>query len=229
VAYQAALDPGLVVPPSWNVAPTDQVWGVLERVLEDSGATERRLRPLRWGLVPSWAKDLGTGAKLINARAETVHEKPSFRKAFTARRCLLPADGYYEWIPVPASDGVKAHKQPYFLTPAGGGGMAMAGLYEFWRPPGADKSDPDTLVVSCTIITRQATDAAGRVHDRMPLTIAPEHVDDWLDPAHSDVADLRALLEVPAGGEIEVRPVSLAVNNVRNDGPQLLDAVPDPA
>jgi putative SOS response-associated peptidase YedK len=210
-AYQANLpDPDLVLPPSWNVAPTDQVWGVLERaVKEDAPAPGRELRPLRWGLVPSWAKDLSIGSRVINARVETVHEKPAFRKAFTSRRCLLPADGYYEWVPVPASKTAKAHKQPYFLTPAGGGGMSMAGLYEWWR-----------------IITTEATDAADRVHSRMPLTIAPEHVGDWLDPGHREVDGLRALLAVPADGEIDVRPVSLAVNNVRNDGPQLLDVVP---
>ncbi|MFC1408751.1 SOS response-associated peptidase [Streptacidiphilus sp. N1-12] len=220
------LAPDLVPTPSWNVAPTDRVWGVLERVAkDDAAAVARELRPLRWGLVPSWAKDLSVGARMINARVETVHEKPSFRKAFTSRRCLLPADGYYEWIPVPATKGVKAHKQPYFLTPQGGGGMAMAGLYEFWKDPAVAR-DQQEWVVSCTIITTEATDAAGRVHPRMPLTIAPEDFADWLNPEHHDVADLRALLAVPAGGEIEVRPVSLAVNNVRNDGPQLLDDAP---
>ena len=228
--YQATLAPDLVLPPSWNVAPTDQVWAVLERAARDDvPAPGRQLRPLRWGLVPSWSKDPGGGARMINARVETVHEKPSFRSAFAKRRCVLPADGYYEWVPVPASDGVKAHKQPYFLAPADGGGMSMAGLYEFWRDPAAAKDDPAAWVVSCTIITTEATDAAGRVHDRMPLTIAPEHFADWLDPDYQEVADLRALLAVPAGGQIEVRPVSLAVNNVRNDGPDLVAEVPAPS
>ena len=224
-AFRAVLpEPDLYVAPSWNVAPTDPVWAVLERLVEDSGAVERPLRPLRWGLVPSWAKDMGVGSRMINPRVETVHEKPAYRTAFAKRRCLLPADGYYEWDPVPARDGAKAYKQPYFISPeAPGAGMAMAGLYEFWRDP-ARKDDPDAWVTTCAIITTEATDAAGRVHPRMPLAVAPEHWQDWLDPEQREVADLRALLEQPATGRLAVRPVSTAVNSVRNNGPQLLDA-----
>jgi putative SOS response-associated peptidase YedK len=174
--------------------------------------------------VPSWAKDLSIGSRMINARMETVHEKPAYRRAFAKRRCLLPSDGFYEWDPVPARDGRKAYKQPYFITPEDpAAGMAMAGLFEFWRDP-ASKDDPDSWVASCSIITTEATDAAGRVHPRMPLTVAPQHWEDWLNPEHQDVADLRALLEQPADGHLTARPVSTAVNSVRNNGPELLDA-----
>ena len=222
--YQAALpDPDQYLAPSWNVAPTDHVWGVLERALKDGGGVERRLRPLRWGLVPSWAKDLSIGAQMINARMETVHEKPAYRTAFSKRRCLLPSDGFFEWDPVPAREGRKAYKQPYFISPEDpAAGMSMAGLFEFWRDP-AHRDDPDAWVATCTIITTEATDAAGRVHPRMPLTVAREHWADWLNPEHQDVADLRALLEQPASGHLTARPVSTAVNSVRNDGPELLD------
>lgn len=158
-------------------------------------------------------------------RLSVVHEKPAFRAAFSRRRCLLPADGFYEWDPVAARGGAKAFKQPYFISPEGSAaGMAMAGLYEFWRYP-ARRDDPDAWVATGAVITTEATDAAGRVHPRMRLTVAPEHWQDWLDPEHQDVADLRALLEQPAAGRLAVRPVSTAVNSVRNNGPGLLDPV----
>lgn len=131
-------DPGLALDPSWNVAPTDEVWSVLERVEHDTGEITRQLRPLRWGLVPSWAKSLNTGAKMINARAETVAEKPAYRRAFAKRRCLLPADGFYEWQNIAATKTAKARKQPYFISPEDGQIMALAGLYEFWRDPAVE-------------------------------------------------------------------------------------------
>ncbi|WP_335972759.1 MULTISPECIES: SOS response-associated peptidase [Streptomycetaceae] len=205
--------------PSWNVAPTDPVWGVVQRAQDDEPEPVRRLRPLRWGLVPSWSKSPAGGARLINARAETVHTRPAFRKAFTDRRCLLPADGYYEWETLPATAHRKAVKKPYYLHPADGSLLAMAGLYEFWR----DRTDPaGAWLVSCTVITTDATDSSGRIHPRMPLTIAPEHHADWLDPAHRDPDDLRALLALPSGGDLAARPVPPAVNSVRNDGPELI-------
>ncbi|MDH6133747.1 putative SOS response-associated peptidase YedK [Kitasatospora sp. MAA4] len=215
--------------PNWNTAPTDSVWSVLERVDHATGELTRQLRPLRWGLVPSWAKDPGVGARMINARSETVHEKPAFRKAFASRRCLLPADGYYEWVAVPAADGRKAFKQPYFITPSSGGLLVMAGLYEFWRDHTRPDDDPLAWLTTTTIITTRATDSAGRVHDRMPLAIDGADTDAWLDPARTDPAELHRLLHTPGGGELTVRPVSTAVNSVRNNGPELLDEVPDPA
>ncbi|MEV7723390.1 SOS response-associated peptidase [Streptomyces sp. NPDC087917] len=213
------------LPPSWNVAPTDPVWAVLERADRESGVVERRLRPLRWGLVPSWSKDPGGAARMINARVETAAEKPAYRRAFAKRRCLLPADGFYEWDPVAATATAKAYKQPYFISPQDGGPMAMAGLYEFWRDPSiADDDDPAAWWGTCTVITTEATDDAGRVHPRMPLALAPADYEAWLDPAHQDTHDLRALLATPAAGHLSVRAVTTAVNSVRNNGPELLES-----
>jgi putative SOS response-associated peptidase YedK len=220
-------EPAESLGPSWNVAPTDGVWAVMERADRDTGEVHRRLRALRWGLVPSWAKSLNVGAKMINARVETVHEKPAYRRAFAKRRCLLPADGFYEWQALAATGERKARKQPYFITPEDGGVMALAGLYEFWRDPAAGEDAPDAWVVSCTIITTEATDAAGRVHPRMPLAVAPEHYDEWLDPAVQDAGELRSLLTSPADGRLDARAVNPAVNSVGNNGPHLLDPPPD--
>ncbi|MFD6309504.1 SOS response-associated peptidase [Streptomyces nigra] len=219
--------PEEVLEPSWNVAPTDDVWAVLERRPRGAGEDAppaRMLRPLRWGLVPSWAKDPRTGARLINARVETVHEKPAFRRAFVKRRCLLPADGFYEWEQLRDETSGKVRKQPYFIHPEDGGVLALAGLYEFWRDPAVkDDDDPAAWLLSCTIITTEATDAAGRVHPRMPLALPPDHYDTWLDPRHESTDDLRALLVQPAEGHLAARPVSTAVNSVRNNGPQLVE------
>ncbi|MCX4706268.1 SOS response-associated peptidase [Streptomyces sp. NBC_01373] len=215
--------------PNWNVAPTDNVWAVLERVpreKDEAEAAERELRPLRWGLVPSWAKDLKIGARMINARVETVHEKPAFRRAFARHRCLLPADGFYEWEQAKDPATGKARKQPYFIHPEDEQVMALAGLYEYWRNPEIQRDDdPAAWLVTCTILTTEATDAAGRVHPRMPLALHPDHYDAWLDPHHQDPDDLRALLTQPADGHLDARPVSPSVNNVRNNGPHLLDEI----
>ncbi|MBQ0826622.1 SOS response-associated peptidase [Streptomyces tagetis] len=211
--------------PSWNVAPTDPVYAVLERpARDDTDRVRRELRALRWGLVPSWAKDPRGGARMINARVETVHEKPAYRRAFAKRRCLLPADGFYEWDPVKDEATGRTRKQPYFIHPDDGQVMALAGLYEYWRDPEVeDDGDPAAWLMTCTIITTDATDEAGRVHPRMPLALAPDHYDAWLDPRHQDTDELRALLIRPAGGRLTARPVSTAVNSVRDNGPHLLD------
>ena len=220
--FGARLDDAAELPASWNVAPTDPVWAVLERPLRGGGDEPvRQLRALRWGLVPSWAKDPGVGARMINARVESVHEKPAYRKAFTARRCLLPADGFYEWQPAKGPGGT-VRKQPYYIAPADGSVLAMAGLYEFWRDRARSDDDPAAWLTTCTIITTDATDAAGRVHPRMPLVVAPDAYDDWLDPRRQDPDRLRKLLAVPAHGELEVRAVSTAVSNVRSNGPELI-------
>ncbi|MGW7003666.1 SOS response-associated peptidase [Streptomyces sp. NPDC054933] len=216
-------NPEEIIEPNWNVAPTNAVWAVLERPHEDTGEVERQLRPLRWGLVPSWAKSPSIGSKMINARVETVHEKPAYRRAFAKRRCLLPSDGFYEWETIPATEKSKARKQPWFIAPEDESVMAMAGLYEYWRDPEAADEDPAAWWMTCTIITTEATDAAGRVHPRMPLSVARADYEAWLDPAHQDTDELRALLTAPAAGHLAARPVSTAVNSVRNNGPHLLD------
>jgi putative SOS response-associated peptidase YedK len=230
--------PDETLAPNWNVAPTDDVYAVLERTprQDDDGASARReLRLLRWGLVPSWAKDPKIGSRMINARVETVHKKPAYRRAFARRRCLLPADGFYEWQPIKNDKSDKndkngktgqTRKQPYFIHPADGQVMALAGLYEYWRNPDIkDDDDPAAWLVTCTIITTEATDAAGRIHPRMPLALTPDHYDAWLDPHHEDADGLRALLTQPADGHLNARPVSTAVNNTHNNGPHLLDEV----
>lgn len=193
--------------PRYNIAPTDLVPAVVERIT-DTGVS-RKLVGLRWGLVPSWSKDPGGAARMINARAETVTEKPSFRKAMAARRCLLPALGYYEWRPEEA-DG-RCVKQPYFLSPSDDSLVQMAGIYEFWK-------GPDGWLATASIITTSATDELGWVHDRMPMT--PVDRDTWLDPSVTDAEAARALLQpLPHLG---LRKVSRAVNSVANDGPTLL-------
>jgi putative SOS response-associated peptidase YedK len=231
--------------PNWNVAPTNRVYAVLERAprdADDSGsgpgsgsgsggqdAVRRELRPLRWGLVPSWAKDPKIGSRLINARVETVGDKPAFRSSFAKRRCLLPADGFYEWQQVKDPATGRSRKQPYFIHPADGRVLAFAGLYAYWRNPEVRQDDdPDAWLLTCTILTTEATDAAGRIHPRMPLALPPDHYDAWLDPRRQDPGDLRGLLAPPADGHLDARPVSLAVNDVRRNGPELLVEVPAP-
>lgn len=205
--------------PRWNIAPTDQVPAVLERDRDDTAV--RVLRGLRWGLVPSWAESPSRGAPLINARLETVDVKPSFRKAFASRRCLLPADGYYEWQP--AQRQGRNYKQPYFLAPRSGL-LVMAGLYEFWRDPTAVGTAQEWLI-SCAIITTRATDESGQVHDRMPVQVARQNWDAWLDPGLRQAAAARELLHLPEPGEMLVRPVSTKVNRVTNDGADLVDQI----
>jgi putative SOS response-associated peptidase YedK len=214
--------------PDYNVAPTKQVYAVVERPASDDGEAggERQLRTLKWGLVPFWAKDPSIGNKMINARMETVHEKPAFRRAFATRRCLLPADGYFEWYPTEQKTKAgKPLKQPFFIRPADGGVMAMAGLYEIWRDPTRDEDDPQRFQWTCTVLTTTAEDAVGHIHDRMPLLVEPDRYAAWLDPSVSDVEDLKGLLVPAAPGRLEAYPVSTAVNSVRNNGPELMDPV----
>ncbi len=215
--------------PDYNVAPTVAVPAVLERVDRTSGDVRRRLAPLVWGLVPSWAKDRSIGARMINARLETVAEKPAFAKAFRARRCLLPAAGFYEWyVPEATSPGTKPAKQPFFLHRADGRLLVMAGIYEIWRDPAKDRDDDSAWLRTCSVITTRATDAAGHIHDRMPLVVPAEAVDDWLDPALTDPRHALDLLAVTGSAELEAYAVSSAVNKVQNNDPSLLDPLAEP-
>ncbi|HBX80437.1 MAG: SOS response-associated peptidase [Propionibacteriaceae bacterium] len=211
----AVVDESLPAP-KFNIAPTDPVPAVVERADKVSGEIVRSLVGLRWGLVPSWSKSLDGGARMINARVETVAEKPAFRTALAKRRCLLPADGYYEWYTHTGSNG-KPAKQPFFIHPSNGGPLVMAGLYEFWRGPDG------VWVPSCTIITTEATDALGVIHDRMPMIVHPDAWDAWLDP-RLDAGALELL--TVAGPELTAYAVGTAVGNVRNQGPELLDPLP---
>ncbi|MFV2121756.1 SOS response-associated peptidase [Streptomyces sp. Act-28] len=242
-------EPGETLEPDWNVAPTKEVYAVLDRPLKDAAAPRpvRQLRTLRWGLVPSWAKTPEGAARMINARAETVHEKPAYRRAFASRRCVLPADGYYEWVTGAEErrlevEGRKKRprKQPYFVTPADGSVFAMAGLYEFWRDPTLPPDHPGAWRATCSVITTEAertplsvAPAEGPrsladIHPRMPLMLTEDRWDAWLDPARTDVEEVRALLAPPPGGLMRAYPVATAVSNVRNNGPELVTELDAP-
>ena len=209
--------------PDHNVAPTKPVVAVVTRHPRDAegmpepGVTERGLRVMRWGLIPHWAKDKSIGSRMINARADTAPSKPAFKSSLAKRRCLLPADGWFEW----KRDG-KA-KQPFFMHRTDGASLAMAGLWSTWRDPAADPdADP---VVSCAVLTTDAVDGLSDIHDRMPLLLAPEHWEHWLDPDLAATDEITALLAGPdldAVAALELRPVSSLVNSVRNNGPELV-------
>ena len=212
----------------FNVAPTKQVVAVVERHPRDEEGTpdpkrvERTLRMLRWGLVPSWAKDPSGG--MINARSESAASKPAFRRALKSRRCLLPADGWYEWQRGPD------HKQPYFTHYRDGSSVALAGLWEFWKP----KDDPEGRypdgLVTCCVLTTDAVGPLAQIHDRMPLVLPPSAWEAWLDPDRGPdddaVADLLAPPSLELVSRMELRPVSPRVNNVRNNRPELVEPLP---
>jgi putative SOS response-associated peptidase YedK len=235
------VDPRLdrPLPPDYNVAPTKEVYAVLDRAPRPDDEAEstttadpvRQLRVLRWGLVPFWAKDPSIGSRMINARMETVAEKPAFRRAFAGRRCLLPADGYYEWYEtqqkVKGGKTGKAKKQPFFIRPKDGSVLAMAGLYEIWKDPTRDPDDPEDqgrFLWTCTVLTTEATDEVGRIHDRMPLLVTRERRAAWLDPA-TPKDQLPDLLVPAQRTGLEAFPVSTAVGNVRNNGPELVEPI----
>lgn len=218
--------------PDWNVAPTKDVYAVMMRPpRDDKDAPPRReLAVVRWGLVPSWAKDPSIGNRMINARMETVAEKPTYKRAFARRRCILPADGYYEWYTPedgPKGKGGKPLKQPFFIHPADGSSLAMAGLYELWRDPTRADDDPQAWLMTCTVLTTTAEDSVGRIHDRMPLLVEPERWAEWLDPAVTgEKGDPRGLLVPAAPGRLDAYPVSTLVNDVRHNGPELVEPLP---
>jgi putative SOS response-associated peptidase YedK len=209
----------------FNMAPTKLAPLVIGRRPEElpAGAPPRReLMTARWGLIPSWAKDPSIGNRMINARSETAAEKPAFKRAFAKRRGLLPADGYYEWYAAePTPDHPKPTKQPFYITPQDGSVLAMAGLYEFWKD-----RESDEWITSFTIITTTAEDDLGHIHDRMPMFLEPDAFDAWLDPAPRPTEQLLELLIPAAPGRLDAYPVSTAVNNVRNNGPELIVPIP---
>jgi putative SOS response-associated peptidase YedK len=216
--FQATLDDAVEPerPPSWNVAPTDQVLGLRARRDGDGGPPHRTLSPFRWGLIPSWAKDATSGSRLFNARGETVATKPSFRAAFEARRIIVPADGFYEWRKV-GNGG----KQPHYFTRADGEPMAFAGLAEWWR----DRNGPDDApgIYSCTIITSSASQDMDGIHDRMPVILSPDTFDVWLDPDNDDVNELTALVRAAPVGTVVHHSVGPRVGNVRNNDAELIE------
>lgn len=218
--FDATLEPSLEewvssagLGPRWNVAPTDDVY-----VVYDDGSA-RRVDAFHWGLVPGWAKDVGIGNRLINARAETVDTNNSFKSSFARRRCIVPADGFYEWKKV---EGQKK-KQPFYVTRTDGEPLAFAGLWAEWH---GEVAGEQVVVRSTTIITTSANETMAPVHDRMPVVLPPESWDEWLDHRNLAVARLKPLLVPAAPGVVTMRPVSVEVSNVRNDGAHLVDEIP---
>lgn len=204
--------PGLPeVPDRYNIAPAQLV----EAVHADRHVTRRVAGLFRWGLVPAWAKDPKIGAKCINARAETVFDKPSFRGAIRYRRCLVPAQGFYEWR---HGEGPKA---PYFLTPVDGSVLVLAGLFEHWTGPAGEALD------SLAILTREAEGVTRLLHDRMPVILPRESHAAWLDPLNTTRADIQVVLDTPPPS-LAATPVSALVNSPRNDGPELVAPIGPP-
>jgi putative SOS response-associated peptidase YedK len=198
----------LEIEPRYNIAPTQQI----PVVLEEDG---RKLEEMHWGLIPSWAKDPSIGSRMINARAETVSEKPSFRSAFKKRRCLIPADGFYEWAKEPGG------KQPYHLRLKDGSLFGFAGLWETWS--GAEPGGEE--VRSCTIITTEPNEVAWEVHNRMPVILPPDLYDAWLEPDNDDREELLSMLTSYPAEEMEAYPVSRRVNRPANDDQSVLEPV----
>ncbi len=188
--------------PRYNIAPTQSVAAITDGVTRDVAF-------YHWGLVPGWAKDASIGSRMINARSETLQEKPSFRGAFARRRCLILADGFYEWE---KADG---KKKPYFIHLESGKPFVFAGLWEFWRSPDGNGLN------SCTIITCPANEMVSKLHDRMPVIIPMEQQAAWLDPK-SQPASLQSLLKPYPASQMAMVPVSPVVNNPANDTPDCM-------
>lgn len=218
----------------YNVAPTKPVCSVVARHPRDARGTPdpertvRSIRMMRWGLVPHWAKDPAIGSRMINARADSAASKPAFRDAVARRRCLLPADGWYEWQ---AASG--SRKQPFFIFPSDGSGLAMAGLWSTWRPqatagPSAaspPESEPVPMLVTCAVVTTEAVGPLAEIHHRMPLILPPSAWASWLDPDCDDPSQLLAPPPAHLVDTLELRPVSTLVNSVRHNGPELVERI----
>ncbi|MEE9414628.1 MAG: SOS response-associated peptidase, partial [Acidimicrobiales bacterium] len=205
--------------PSYNVAPTATVFTVVERANDRAPDAEvsRQIETMHWGLLPIWAKEKKFGNRMFNARCETLAEKNSFKPAFRKRRCIIPVDGFYEWMVVPSDDveaaeqTKKPKKQPVFIRRGDGDPFAFAGLWERWRGPDRDGE----LLESCTIITGSPNDKMAHYHHRMPVMLPPDAWDTWLDPSLDDLETLAEFF-VPAPSELlEIHPVSTEVNNAR--------------
>jgi len=196
--------------PRYNIAPTQMV--AIIRL--DRDTLQRRLAQVKWGLIPSWAKETSIGNRLINARAESASQKPALRSAFKFRRCLVPADGFYEWK---KQEGTQ--KQPYLVRNADGSPFAFAGLWESWTGP-----DGETIE-SCTILTTDANDLTRPIHDRMPVILKPEDYDLWLDPQAKDPEVLKPLLQPYPSEKMKAEPVSPKVNKASYDAPDCVEAV----
>ncbi|MDA0656611.1 MAG: SOS response-associated peptidase [Proteobacteria bacterium] len=201
-------DSRLNLAPRYNVAPTQDVPVIRAIPTGGTGKAKRDLAMLRWGLIPAWAKEAAIGSRMINARSETVAEKPAFRAAFQQRRCLLAADGFYEW-----TGGANGPKQPWRITLEGGGLFGFAGLWESWRDPSAG------AIESCSIITTEAASGIAHIHHRMPVILMPEAFEAWLMAPANDAASLMA----PYAGPLSFHAVSKRLNSVANDDASLIE------
>lgn len=195
---------------NYNVAPTDPVYAVFE------GDEQRHMDVMRWGLVPFWSDSPKDGARRINARAETVATKPMFRDAFEKRRCLLPADGFYEWIT--NDDGTK---QPFYIFASNHAPLALAGIWERWKDPAGNP------LITCSVITTNANRTLEPIHNRMPVIVGSDDWEDWLDPSNRDSSQLTSFLRPADDDLLEAIKVARTVNNVRNKGPECLLAPED--
>ena len=194
---------------SYNVAPSQEILAIINM------AGENRLDKFHWGLVPFWAKDISIGNRMINARSETIAEKPSFRNAFKKRRCLILADGFYEW------KGEKGHKQPMFITLPDRKPFAFAGLWETWN----NKSGSAPLYKSCTIITTQASETFSEIHHRMPVILKSEFYEPWLDSQNHDLDALKSILKNEFLTDLVSYPVSKQVNSASHNNPSCIEPI----
>lgn len=231
----AADRPGVSYPGvSYNVAPTETVMTLVERHDREHPDLDPtlRIRAMRWGLIPPWTKGSiadgpGKGPLLFNARAETAATKSAFRAAVARKRCLVPMDGWYEWMPGAAVAGAKPAKIPFYMSPSDGTRLFMAGLWSVWRPSDLPPQAPP--VMSMTILTTEAVGDLREVHDRMPLIMPYDNWSAWLDPDHPAPATLLAPVSREVAAAISIREVSPLVNRVSNNGPELLAPVTDSA
>jgi putative SOS response-associated peptidase YedK len=229
----ATADPGAPEPDDPPVVADDDGEPTADAAIEAAEAAPappspapRMLRLLTWGLVPSWAKDRSVGNRMINARAESLLDKPAYRRPALSRRCLVPADGWYEWQKSPTERDAKGkpRKQPFWIHPGVDRPIAFAGVYEFWRDP--EKEGDDAWLTTFVIITTAAEPGLDVVHDRMPFVVPEDRWSEWLDPEVRDPDAVRALLQPPVPGRFVATPVSMRVNAVSNNGPELLEPVP---
>ncbi len=206
-----AVEDGPELEPRYNIAPTQAVPAIREQ--QDG---RRAVSLLHWGLVPSWAKDRAVGNRMINARSETLSDRPAFRRAYRSRRCILPADGWYEWQPRAAG------KQPWFISAQEGGPLGLAGLWESWRTPDGD------MLESCTIVTTEASASVAHIHHRMPVVLPAAAYGPWLDTGAQDPRELGRWLAPCDPALLCAKPVSRRVNNPRHEGRELIDPAGEP-
>lgn len=208
---------------NYNVAPTHDVYGVVARHTEPDGVPNRTVQAFHWGLIPSWAKERKIGSKMINARAETLAEKPAFRGLVTKKRLIIPMNGFFEWKPgtadSPLNSKGKPLKQPMYISRTDGQPLAVAGLWAAWKDP----LDPEQRWLhSATIITTAANELMSSVHNRMPVLVPTDRWDEWLDPNNGDIESLTDLFTASDDGSLAMHAVSTDVNNVRNNAADLL-------